>query len=46
MNEYGDSELYEIFKEKGYPKELLYEIKKIDLLLDALKGQKEIKGED
>lgn len=33
-------------QKKGYPEEKLYEIKKIDLLLDALKGQKEINREE
>ena len=38
-----DKEFTQVFKEKGYPESKLYEIKKIDLLLDALKCQEEIR---
>jgi len=41
-----DKEFSQVFRENGYPESKLHEIKKIDLLVNALHCQDEIKGED
>ena len=39
---YRSSELSKAFENKGYPKSELYDVKRIDLLLNALECQEEI----